>query len=270
MDVCASETPTTDRSPQWTLSHPYQKLALDQIRLIRIPPLSDDAEAPLRCTLDVYTLSSAPAFSALSYTWGDALQHVETLRKTPARPTRRIYCNGKEGHVGQNLYDFLAHHASGIPTGSHLWIDALSINQGNTQERSEQVKLMSQIYQTAIRVLVWLGPEDHMTESAISLLKQVLLLTPEERSALHPIDAKSDHANPSLDLRKWEALALFFQREWFRRTCTYNRSPSTLSRLPVLEARDTRSFLQHHISSAAGNGSDATQCARCPTYLVHC
>jgi hypothetical protein len=122
--------------------------------------------------------------------------------------------------VGENLYDFLdlcAHDAS-LGLQGHLWIDALSINQGDIQERCEQVKLMSSIYQTATKVVVWLGPEDHTTAKAIDLMHGMLRLEPGEQKKLHPTDVKPGHANSLLDLDSWQALIRFFQREWFNRT----------------------------------------------------
>lgn len=41
---------------------------------------------------------------------------------------------------------------------SWLWIDALSIDQNNMQERNHQVKSMSRIFGGADEVVVWLGP----------------------------------------------------------------------------------------------------------------
>lgn len=39
-----------------------------------------------------------------------------------------------------------------------LWIDAICINQEDTDERSEQVGRMSDIYKLADKVIAWLGP----------------------------------------------------------------------------------------------------------------
>jgi len=38
-----------------------------------------------------------------------------------------------------------------------IWIDAIYINQGDTEEKSRQVQVMSMVYAKAIRVVVWLG-----------------------------------------------------------------------------------------------------------------
>ncbi|KAF2820717.1 hypothetical protein CC86DRAFT_397899 [Ophiobolus disseminans] len=41
-----------------------------------------------------------------------------------------------------------------------LWVDAISINQSNTQERNDQVQMMGKIYSIIRRVVVWIGPVD--------------------------------------------------------------------------------------------------------------
>jgi hypothetical protein len=40
-----------------------------------------------------------------------------------------------------------------------LWIDGVCIDQNNCSERSDQVKLMAQIYETSTRLVTWLGPD---------------------------------------------------------------------------------------------------------------
>lgn len=51
-----------------------------------------------------------------------------------------------------------------------LWIDAICINQDDLDERSQQVRLMKNIYSTAGRVLVWLGEQQPLTREALQLL----------------------------------------------------------------------------------------------------
>jgi len=43
---------------------------------------------------------------------------------------------------------------------AHLWVDALCINQYDLSEKSLQVGMMGAIYESAERVLVWLGPRE--------------------------------------------------------------------------------------------------------------
>jgi hypothetical protein len=207
-----------DPTPRWDSTTPYSELQDGQIRLLRISPL-ERTSGSLSCTLTVHDLETAPSFTALSYTWGTPHEDIYRLRISPATTTRRIDCNGNKAHVGENLYDFLAHCASYPSQHLHgyLWIDALAINQSNLQERCEQVKLMKKIYQRAVEVLVWLGPEDCYTETAVALMNGLLELDRTDRLRLHHTDVRDGHPNSLLNSGNWQALAQFFRREWFNR-----------------------------------------------------
>tara|TARA_R110002003_G_scaffold6_1_gene271 strand:- start:11415 stop:12128 length:714 start_codon:yes stop_codon:yes gene_type:complete len=92
--------------------------------------------------------------------------------------------DGWEGgsiQVKRNLYHFLCTFAID-PTnenGVYLWIDQLSINQTDLEEKNYALPLMPDIYQRAHYVITWLGnsadiveaaTEFHTTESADSLI----------------------------------------------------------------------------------------------------
>jgi hypothetical protein len=70
--------------------------------------------------------------------------------------------------VPKNLWRFLSQarqlrvHFSGW-----LWIDALSIQQSNPLEKHDQVKIISQIFESAEQVFVWLGPAYAMSDEAL-------------------------------------------------------------------------------------------------------
>lgn len=51
-----------------------------------------------------------------------------------------------------------------------LWADAICINQHDLAERSTQVALMGDIYQTANSVTVWLGDASNESDMAIDYL----------------------------------------------------------------------------------------------------
>ena len=63
-----------------------------------------------------------------------------------------------------------------LPTGLRLstqrpmWIDSISINQNDTTERNNQVAMMSDIYSTAMSVVVWLGMEDEQIHIGLKTL----------------------------------------------------------------------------------------------------
>jgi hypothetical protein len=211
--------PRPDPTPRWNTTTPYSALQPGQIRLLQINFLATNVSDPLKCVLSVHDLQSAPPFTGLSYTWGAPHRDIDDLRTVPSSATRQIDCNGSEGHVGENLYDFLAHcaHDDSQHSGRYWWIDALAINQGDIEERCEQVKLMSNIYRRANEVVVWLGPEDRYTKAAVDLMNGLLQLEREDRLGLHHTDVREGHPNGLLRSSNWQALAQFFQREWFNR-----------------------------------------------------
>jgi hypothetical protein len=55
-----------------------------------------------------------------------------------------------------------------------LWIDAICINQEDTDERSHQVGMMYAIYTNTFRNLIWLGEDDGHTAKAISSIRKIL------------------------------------------------------------------------------------------------
>ncbi|KAF1830797.1 HET-domain-containing protein [Decorospora gaudefroyi] len=132
----------------------YQYKPLDttkqQIRLLklhRLPPtfaalLHTDA---VHCEIETFDIDTAPAYIALSYTWGD-----------PAY-SRIIYLDNRPFRVRTNLFDFLCAFRSDNANIYYLWIDQLCIDQTTTEERSHQVRLMSQIYTRCQFVIASLG-----------------------------------------------------------------------------------------------------------------
>lgn len=115
----------------------------DMIRVLRIlPGIGGQA---LECSVHAEQRSSAK-YEALSYVWGDpTLQRFITL-------------NGKRYAIGKNLYDCLVHLRKPT-TERELWVDTLCINQADSEERSQQVLLMGDLYKRAEVVIVWLGLE---------------------------------------------------------------------------------------------------------------
>jgi hypothetical protein len=99
-------------------------------------------------TLRVHRLSDDLEFDALSYEWGQKGE------------TETILLDGKPLTIPKSLYLFLkALRASPDANTIPLFADAICIDQGNLPERASQVQLMGQVYTSAQRVHIWLGPE---------------------------------------------------------------------------------------------------------------
>lgn len=143
-----------------TRTSPYEALSPQrrEIRLVRLHP-ADSKDAPIECSIHTVSLvdkGQKPSYEALSYVWG------ETTANKP------IVLDGGPGFtVTANLHaalQRLRQRKSTLP----LWIDAISINQSDSAEKSSQLALMSTIFQSADKVLVWLGESTPETKYAIS------------------------------------------------------------------------------------------------------
>ncbi|KAK0609800.1 Heterokaryon incompatibility protein 6 [Lasiodiplodia hormozganensis] len=162
----------------------YQPLSpSNEIRLITLQPLAEQSHPPkqpgdplIRCTLTHAHLTTSPAYTALSYVWGN--QHT----------THPILLNGHLFPVTTNLASALHTLASDPHPPPYLWIDALSINQADAAERSAQVRQMPQIYARAARTTIWLGPSTASSPLALR--------------TLHALDLRSRRA-PFSGIRSW-------------------------------------------------------------------
>jgi hypothetical protein len=90
--------------------------------------------------------SSIPpqTYKALSYTWGDSADTVP------------IILNDRTVYITRNLKEALQ-CLRNLQIAVPVWVDAVCINQADDAERTTQVQLMRQIYQTADEVIVYLG-----------------------------------------------------------------------------------------------------------------
>lgn len=128
----------------------YQSVPLgpEDIRLVSLRP--GRRKDFIACELERKLLprerghSEKPNYTALSYMWGNP------------RNTKRIQCNGFRLSVTRNLYSALLHlrdeHSAKV-----FWIDAICIDQSNTDERNRQVQRMREIYSQSIQTVIWLG-----------------------------------------------------------------------------------------------------------------
>lgn len=127
-----------------------------QIRLLDLFPAQSGL---IECKLRSESLdgSTSGSYEALSYCWG-----------SPTASKVCILVDGSSFFVTPNLHAALLRLRSASPSKSRtVWIDAICIDQGNIREKNSQIPLMSQIYSSCQRVVVWLGEHDLLTKSAI-------------------------------------------------------------------------------------------------------
>ena len=129
------------------------------IRLLKIHDPSGQAPGII-CTLQAFDLTDNPRYRALSYTWGSAVRPItpEYELPSPDEP-QQILCNNQAFLVTQNLHDALLElRQSGCP--DWLWVDAMCIDQSNSEEKARQVSMMGQIYMSSIETIAWLGKDE--------------------------------------------------------------------------------------------------------------
>ncbi|KAH9224675.1 heterokaryon incompatibility protein-domain-containing protein [Leptodontidium sp. 2 PMI_412] len=140
----------------------------EYIRLLCLLPNESEA-GPLQCKLHNYSLQTSGLrthrYEALSYVWGNP------------RETLPIY-------VGKDRF--------------LVTVDAICIDQNNSEEQGQQVQLMAKIYSSAHRVIVWLGEKAEDTDGAL----ENICFAANERSMEHS---------------KKETILNLLQRPWFQR-----------------------------------------------------
>lgn len=88
---------------------------------------------------------------------------------------------------------------------STLWVDALSINQIDDEEKSHQVQHMREIYEVASRVVIWLGKTSDDSDLAMDLIADI-----------HRVGPQDYRANLE-DAKSWKALGMLYRRPWWSR-----------------------------------------------------
>ncbi|KAI7490865.1 hypothetical protein KC351_g326 [Hortaea werneckii] len=110
-----------------------------EIRILLLQPSGEEDDA-LYADLEIVSLDREPKYKAISYVWGDALD------------TTVMFVNGgKVIEITRSLAAALRRFRDSRNFVA-LWADAICINQADLRERAEQVRMMGQIYATAIQV----------------------------------------------------------------------------------------------------------------------
>jgi hypothetical protein len=137
-----------ERGPK-EITYPDEPLQQNEIRLVTLQPgVWTD---PIECGLSNVRLDGA-RYRTLSYVWGSR------------NVTRQIRLNGNTYPVTVNLESALRYLRTHYPEGLVVWIDALCINQGDVEERTQQVQLMGTIYKRCEEVIVYL--EDSLEDGS--------------------------------------------------------------------------------------------------------
>lgn len=141
----------------------YQPLpGPDYIRVLTILPSEGFAD-PIQCEIETAPLDKSANYIALSYSWG--------MDKTgDATPNRSLSIHNRTKRITQNLYEgILRLRQDPELRPLRIWIDAVCIDQGNDEERTQQVSSMRFVFQNANHTIIWLGEGDDPDANAAVL-----------------------------------------------------------------------------------------------------
>lgn len=192
-------------------TYKYEPLALDGsvFRLIELLPGED--HEPFRIQFIMAKTSSPPAYTALSYAWGDGT------------PVTTADVEGSVIGVAKNLSHALKRlrHPEKSLT---YWIDAICINQEDDIEKGAQVALMQRLYQRAQMVMIYLGEDADRSEEIMDLFPKIsnaYKVKKQEGQGRIREPLKAEEL-PVLGLPtvldpEWDVLRQFLRRPWFSR-----------------------------------------------------
>ena len=157
-------TVDTKKMAESASHYAYRPLDPDrrEFRLVKLKP-STQFSSPVCCELVETQLSNHPPYEAISYVWGDP------RAKAPVHVEDAIL------HVTVNLKCALR-YLRWEHEARWLWVDAISINQKDINERNHQVRLMKDIYSCCTADLIWFGEASNDTELGIATLKRMKTL----------------------------------------------------------------------------------------------
>ncbi|KLU88857.1 hypothetical protein, variant [Magnaporthiopsis poae ATCC 64411] len=195
----------------------YTSLPEGGLRILRLLP-SPNQESRIECQLITSMLDSGRTrpYDALSYVWGseDGKRPIYMVDGNGGN-------NGNELRVTANLHVALLQLRHCL-WERFLWIDAICINQGNIDEKNQQVQSMAKIYAKASRVIVWLGDAADNGDQALEAIRKA---AQEEHtgSAIYESNHQTTLALSHQDLtdpsssEANQAIQRLLQRPWFQR-----------------------------------------------------
>ncbi|KAH8585799.1 heterokaryon incompatibility protein-domain-containing protein, partial [Bisporella sp. PMI_857] len=197
---------TTNSTPQAVFQYQPLDPSIREIRLLNLTP-TDDPHSDLELSI-LHTPLETLSFYALSYTWGSPQNPLEIL------------LNGIKLQVRVNLFAALKAISLQLDAPVMIWADALCINQNDSEEKGQQVEMMTDIYRTAKQTLIWLGEGDAETDALINAMDVIDLRKAVQKlirsTANFPILPLTD-----LSYREWFSRVWIIQELSVTKTVTF-------------------------------------------------
>ena len=179
----------------------------DILRLVKLLPADVNQDA-VDCEITEIELAQKLAdqqekkqtkYEALSWYWGTGPHNDKNILVHRDNLLHRL-------PISSSLHSAL--QALRHPTKArYLWIDAISINQNNIDERNHQVSMMERIFAFAESVCIWTGPSDEHTKNALDFIKNHIVKVWKFDLLTKPKQRDKD----------WADLKILLTRPWFSR-----------------------------------------------------
>jgi hypothetical protein len=184
----------------------YTPLQPRQIRLLRLHG-NEKSPKDITASISVVSLDDNPTYRAISYCWGDPT------------PTHQISLSTHPFGVTETVKQFFLRAIELGYAETSIWIDAICIDQTNIEERSQQVKLMGDVYSKAVEVLIWFGEASDDSHHAIQLLNspQIRQINNKKASSSQVLELLGKDPLTRPDSPAWRAMEVFLYRPWFSR-----------------------------------------------------
>lgn len=203
----------------------YQQLKPNEIRLIRVSRSSDSPATILVAwkTIDLYR--NETPYTTISYTWGEKKDEVPlTLGERQLSIPRDAY----------GALELLCDYVPARQT-EWFWIDCVCMNQGDEEEKAEQIGMMKDIFELSDSSIVWLGPriergilESQDRRASIDSDRGMDLLLhlarqrrPLEDAYNHYNDGRRGTPEELENDSRWKDLELLLGLAWWRRVWTF-------------------------------------------------
>jgi len=176
----------------------------DQIRILSLHPGVSSSEVFMVISVEKLLPNITP-YKALSWQWGGEDETSEVyIRGTDVEDRYETFW------VKPRLLAAL-HHLRERSAVRRLWVDAISIDQNDLDEKNSQVAMMTTIFARADEVYVWLGEEEAGDATAIKLIKELATLDGWN-------GMPSSGHDPSQNISPGNtALLKFLNKGWFKR-----------------------------------------------------
>jgi hypothetical protein len=187
--------------------------ASGEIRVLRLHEAVFRSDAVV---VDLVTINirdaNRPNFGALSYHWGELVfDHA-------------IVCSGKQLSVNASLHACLRRHRSDwFEKPEFLWVDAICINQKDTNELNQQLPLIGDIYRGALTVFIDFGDVQREWYVGYDLMLRIHVIRKMLNERVEDLVDGGLQERVGLPLFShvsWHNFAVIFSSPWLQRTWT--------------------------------------------------